>query len=279
VDRDLVEVTNLHRVALFASTDVGRPKAGAAAEALLRIAPQATIATRVAHLGPDLAEELVPTVDVVVDGLDNLETRYLVNDACVKHGIPWVYTAVLATYGMTMPILPGKGPCLRCLFPDPPPPGVLPTCAQAGILGPVPAALAAVQATTAIQVLAGSSLPPGRLLHLDLWTRRPETTQVERAADCPCCGQRRFEFLTDPSRAASLCGDSVQVLPRSGGQLDLATLAARLRHLGPARIANGVLVASIEGIALTVFPDGRVILKGISDPNRAQALYDQYIAR
>ncbi|MFH1610093.1 MAG: ThiF family adenylyltransferase, partial [Candidatus Bipolaricaulota bacterium] len=280
VDRDLVEETNLHRVALFTPADVGRPKATATAGALLRIAPEAEVTPHVAHLGPDLAEELVPAVDLVVDGLDNLETRYLLNDACVKHGVPWIYTAVLATYGMTMPILPGVGPCLRCLFPDPPPPGAIPTCAQAGILGPVPAALGALQATTAIQVLAGSAdLQPGRLFHLDLWTRRAETTQVERAAGCPCCGLRRFEFLARPSRAAALCGDSVQILPRDRGKLDLRDLAARLRPLGQARVANGVLVASIEGIALTVFPDGRAIVKGVSDPNRAQALYDQYVAR
>lgn len=278
VDRDLVEETNLHRVALFAPADVGRPKATAATETLLRIAPAVAVTPRVAHLDPDLVEELIPEVDLVVDGLDNLETRYLLNDACVKHGIPWVYTAVLATYGMTMPILPGVGPCLRCLFPDPPPLGAIPTCAQAGILGPVAAALGALQATTAIQILAGSpDIRPGRLFHLDLWTRRAETTQVERAAGCPCCGTRRFEFLARSSRATVLCGDSVQILPRGRGNLDLRILAARLRPLGPVTVANGVLGASIEGVALTVFPDGRAIVKGVSDPNRAQALYNQYI--
>ncbi|HEU67807.1 MAG TPA: thiazole biosynthesis adenylyltransferase ThiF, partial [Candidatus Acetothermia bacterium] len=193
--------------------------------------------------------------------------------------VPWVYTAVLATYGMTMPIVPARGPCLRCLFPDPPPPGTIPTCAEAGILGPVPAALAALQAATAIQVLVRSpDLVPGGLLRLDLWAGRAETTRVERAADCPCCGKRRFEFLSRPSRTTILCGDAVQVLPRTRGDLDLDGLAARLTPLGKVRLAGGVLVASLEGAQLTVFPDGRALVKRAS-PDRAQTLYDRYIAR
>ncbi len=280
VDRDLVEETNLHRVALFTPDDVGRPKAEAAADALRRIALHAAITAHVAHLDPHLAETLVPNTDVVLDGLDNLEARYLINDACVKHGVPWVYTAVLATHGMTMPILPEQGPCLRCLFPDPPPPGAIPTCAEAGILGPVPAALAAVQATTAIQLLTRSpDLARGRLVRLDLWAGRAETTRVERAVDCPCCGKRRFEFLARPSRTSVLCGDGVQVLPRTRGDLDLDGLAARLAPLGKVRVQGRVLVVSIEDAQLTVFPDGRALVKGVSDPDRAQTLYDRYIAR
>lgn len=280
VDRDLVEETDLHRGALFTPDDLGRPKAEVAAKALHRIAPHATITPCVAHFGPPLAEELVPPADVVVDGLDNLETRYLVNDASVKHGVPWVYTAVLATYGMVMPIVPEGGPCLRCLFPDPPPPRAIPTCAEAGILGPVPAALAALQAVMAIQVLIGSTdLVPGRLLRLDLWAGQAETTRVERAADCPCCGKRRFEFLAQPSRTSTLCGDAVQVLPRWRGSLNLDGLAARLAPLGKARVQGGVLIATIEGAQLTVFADGRALVKGVADPNRAQTLYDRYIGR
>ncbi len=280
VDRDLVEETNLHRVALFTPDDLGKPKALAAAEALRRIAPDAEVVPRVAHLGPELARELVADSDVVLDGLDNLETRYVVNDACVERGIPWVYTAVLGTGGMTMAILPGKGPCLRCLFPDPPPPGAIPTCAEAGILGPVPAALAAVAAAQAIAVLAGSAdLVPGRLLLLDLWRGRVEGTDVVRAPGCPACGRRRFEFLSPGPSAAVLCGGGVQVLPRTRGTVDLADLQGRLAPLGPARLAQGVLVAQIEGVELTVFPDGRAVVKGVSDPARAQALYDRYVAR
>ena len=196
VDRDVVERSNLHRVAAFTRDDVGKPKAQALASHLLRIDPGAELEPHVAHLGPEEAEAVIPEVDLVVDGLDNLETRYLVNDVCVKHGVPWIYTAVLATYGMTMPIIPEEGPCLRCLFPTPPPAGSLPTCATAGILGPVPQALAALQATLAIQVLLGSSeLRPGELVHVDLWALRVGTLAVERVSGCPTCGRREFEFL------------------------------------------------------------------------------------
>lgn len=280
VDRDVVELSNLHRVTAFTQDDVGRPKAQALASYLSRIDPEAELEPHVAHLGPEEAEAIVSGVDLVVDGLDNLETRYLVNDVCIKHGVPWIYTAVLATYGMTMPIIPEEGPCLRCLFPTPPPPGSLPTCATAGILGPVPQALAALQATHAIQVLLGSSeLRPGELVHVDLWAHRMGTLAVERASDCPTCGRREFEFLDRPSQTATLCGDALQVLPRSPGALNLSALAERLSALGQVKLKGDVLLAEVEGVSFTVFSDGRAILKGVKDPTRAQALYDRYIAR
>lgn len=280
VDRDVVELHNLHRVALYTLDDVGKPKAQACAAHLRDIDPKAAISAHVLHLGPQEAEELVPGVDLVVDGLDNLESRYLLNDACVRHGVPWIYTAVLATYGMTMPVLPGKGPCLRCLFPDPPPAGALPTCATAGILGPVPRALAALQATIAIQVLVGSpELRPGELVHVDLWARRANALAVERISDCPTCGRREFEYLDRPSQTTILCGDALQVLPRSPGALNLSALAEGLSALGHVKLQGEVLLAEVEGVSFTVFPDGRAIVKGAKDPARAQALYDRYIAR
>lgn len=280
VDRDLVEESNLHRVALFTPQDVGRPKADAAAGHLGRIAPEVPVTPHVAHLGAGLAEDLVPQVDIVLDGLDNLETRYVVNDACVKHDTPWLYTAVLATHGMTMPVLPGKGPCLRCLFPSPPAPGAMPTCAEAGILGPVPAALAALEAAAAIRILAGGQeSTEGRLVYIDLWTGRTEMTAVGRAPNCPCCGARRFEFLGHRISASILCGDSVQVVPERRAAVDLQELAVRLGSLGHAQVAHGVLVAEVEGTVMTVFADGRAVVKGVTDVRRAQALYDQYLAR
>lgn len=280
VDRDLVEESNLHRVAAFTAEDVGRPKAEALAARLREIWPEANLEARVIHLGPREAEELIPQVNLVVDGLDNLESRYTVNDACIKHEVPWIYTAVLATYGMTMPILPGQGPCLRCLFPNPPPPGALPTCATAGILGPVPQALAAWQAAAAIQLLVGApAITPGELLYLDLWSRKASTIQVARASGCPACVEKRWEFLDRPSRTATLCGEVVQILPRQKGRVDLTELVRRLSRLGKAELRGGVVVAEVEGASFTVFPDGRALIKGVQDPDRAQALYDQYIAR
>lgn len=280
VDRDLVEVHNLHRVALYDFGDIGRPKAEVAAQKLRYLDPEAAVEFHVAHLDGTLAEELIPQVDLVVDGLDNLETRYVVNDACVKYERPWVYTAVLATYGVTMAIWPGVGPCLRCLFPNPPAPGSIPTCAEAGILGPVPKALAAVQAATALRLLLeGPHTPLGALLYLDLWGLKTQIVEVKRNPRCPTCVGREFTFLREGSGAALLCGDAVQVLPKNRERLDLKALASRLAPLGRAELRQGLLFAEIEGVSLTVFPDGRAIIKGVTDPNRAQAIYDQYIAR
>lgn len=280
VDRDVVEVHNLHRVALFAPDDVGRPKAAAAAEKLRTLDPQAQIEVHVAHLDGPLAEELVPRVDLVVDGLDNLESRYVVNEACVKYERPWIYTAVLATYGLLLPVWPGRGPCLRCLFPNPPAPGAIPTCAEAGILGPVPKALAALQAAAALRLLLeGPAAPAGTLLYLDLWGLRIQTVEVKRNPACPTCVGRDFPFLREASRTATLCGDVVQILPRAKTSLDLGALATRLAPLGRAELRHGLLFLEVEGAHLTVFPDGRALVKGLRDPNRAQALYDQYIAR
>jgi len=280
VDRDVVEVHNLHRVSLFLPEDLGRPKALAAKERLQEIDPEAQIDCYVAHLDPKLAEELVPKVDLVADGLDNLETRYVLNDTCVKYGKPWIYTAVLATYGLIMPIVPEKGPCLRCLFPNPPRPGAIPTCAEAGILGTVPKVLASLQATAALAILLESpDAKPGELFYFDVWRRRTQTVQVQRAKDCPTCVGKDFQFLRESSRTATLCGDSVQILPRERARLDLPSLAQRLSRVGKAEVKSGVLFAELEGLSFTVFPDGRAIIKGVSDPNRAQALYDQFIAR
>ncbi len=279
VDRDIVEVHNLHRVSLFTPEQVGQPKALAAAHKLAAIGSEAQVEPVVAHLDASLAEKWVPQVDVVVDGLDNLETRYLVNDACVKHGVPYIYTAVLATYGMTMAVVPGKGPCLRCLFPSPPPPGVLPTCAQAGILGPVPKALAAIQAATAIQILVGSpDLRPGELLYLDLWSRRTQLIEVQRAPRCPTCVQQDFVFLRERPTTAVLCGDAVQVMPYRRGELDLSALAERLAPLGKVRLAHGLLFFETAEARFVVFPDGRALVHGAGSIERAKSLYDQYMA-
>ncbi|MGY4707099.1 HesA/MoeB/ThiF family protein [Candidatus Bipolaricaulota sp. J31] len=279
VDRDIFELHNLHRVALYTESDVGRPKAEALAERLRAIDGAAEIEEHVAHFGPHEAEELVPGVDLVVDGLDNMETRYLLNDACLKHGVPWIYTAVLGTAGMMMPIVPGAGPCLRCLFPSPPPPGALPTCATHGILGPVPRALGALQAVLAIRLLVGEEISVGRLFQFELWGMEFRELSVPRREDCPACARGEYEFLRESSRTATLCGDAIHILPRSREALDLEELARRLAGLGRVRRGDGVLFFDVDEVSFTVFSDGRAIIKGVKDPARAQALYDQYISR
>jgi len=278
VDRDVVELSNLHRTGLFTVEDLGRPKAVACAERLRAIDHQAALEPYVLHLGPDEAEALVPGGDLIVDGLDNLETRYLMNDACVKHGVPWVYTAVLATYGLLMPIHVGRSACLRCLFPDPPAPGSLPTCASAGILGPVPMAMAALQAAVALRLLLTGGEDDTELMRVEFWPLSVDTIPVVRAAACPACREHRWAFLESRSEVSMLCEETVQIVPGRKASLDLGELAVRLRPLARVRQAEGVLSAELGSVSFIVFDDGRALVKGVGDPERARALYDQYIA-
>ena len=195
VDRDLLETHNLHRQVLFDEDDLGRSKAVAAARKLRRINSGVTVEEHHEEVNAANLEQYVSDVDVVLDGTDNFETRFLVNDACVKHGIPWVYGGVIGCTGMTMTVLPGSGPCLRCLFPDPPPPGVLPTTATHGVLNTAPALIADLQATEAIKLLVRPEDLRVDLLSVDLWGRSFRSLEVERDPSCPTCGQRHFEFL------------------------------------------------------------------------------------
>ncbi len=197
VDRDVVELSNLPRQALFDEQDVAqrRPKAQAATAKLKRINSEITIEPQVAEFCAGNAEELIESVEVVLDACDNFETRYLLNDACVKHQVPWIYGGVLGTSGMSLAVLPNRGPCLRCLFPRPPEPGSVPTTESEGVLGAAPAAIAARQATDAMRVLLQDGSLQPRLSHFDLWTGEYRTIEVFAHPDCPCCGRRQFEFL------------------------------------------------------------------------------------
>lgn len=197
VDRDIVELHNLPRQALFDEADVaGRaPKALAAARHLARIASDVVLQPEVAVISAANVEALVARVDVVLDGTDNFETRYLLNDACVKAGKPWIHGGVLATDGNVLAVVPGVGPCLRCVFPDAPPPGSLPTCATAGVLSTAVAWVAALEATEALKILVGAPFVPGRLHSFDVWNGEYTRVDIRRSPDCPCCGRRDFEFL------------------------------------------------------------------------------------
>ncbi len=199
VDDDRVELSNLQRQVLMTEADVGRPKASAVAEALAKINSQIEVAHEVTRIAADNVERLIENVDIVLDGFDNLPARYLLNDACVKHGIPWVFAAVAGTYGMTMPILPGKGPCLRCLLPNPAPGDVVLTAANAGILNTLPRAIVAVQTTQALKILVGSFDVPAKLTTVDVWHDVYNVQEIPRNEKCPCCGERHYDFLVPTS--------------------------------------------------------------------------------
>jgi len=283
VDRDILELNNLQRQVLFDEGDVaaGLPKAEAAARRLRRINSAVEVEAQVSDATSRNIERMLDGINLLVDGTDNLETRYLLNDVCVKLGMPWIYGGVIGTTGMSMTIVPGEGPCLRCVFPSPPPPGSLPTCETRGILGTLPAAIAAVQATEAIKLLCGGERSPS-LLSLDLWRQTVQQVKVLRDDQCPTCGQRRFEFL-DADRAASvstLCGRSaIQITPAEEVRLDLNRLAADLSSLGQVS-HNGLLLQFKPAggdLELVLFPDGRMLVRGTTSEAAARALYARYV--
>jgi molybdopterin-synthase adenylyltransferase len=284
VDRDYVELSNLQRQVLFDEEDArdGAPKAVAAVAKLQRINSEVTYEAVIGDVGPDNAERLTRDVDLVLDGADNLEVRYVLNDVCVKLGKPWVYAAAVASYGLVMPIVPGETPCLRCLFPDAPAAGSVDTCDTAGVLGPMPGIIANFASAEAIKLLVGAREHLSRgLLWIDCWHNSIQRTPIEAPVpDCPTCQQYRFDFLERMAAApaATLCGrDAVQVRPTSPGELDLPALAERLRAVGEVR-QNAHLVRLVAAPhELTIFRDGRAIVKGTSDPARARSLYARYV--
>lgn len=283
-DRDFVEWHNLPRQALYAEADAeaGLPKAVAAAQRLRQINSLVEIEEHVVDVNVDTVEELVAGADVVLDGADNFEVRYLLNEACVKLGIPWVYGGVLGTYGLTAAILPGETPCLRCLLGPMPPPGTMPTCETAGILGPVVAVIAALEVVEALKLMLGSHEALHRsLLMVDLWSGDFERAQTQKGREsCPVCDEGEYALL-DAKRGSStavLCGrNAVQVNPYPSQRVDLLSLAERLAEVGPVTVNEYLLRLDVETYQLTVFAGGRAIVKGTDDPAQARALYARYV--
>lgn len=294
VDRDVVEITNLQRQTLFAENDAaeGMPKAEAARRRLAAVNGQVKVRAVIADYTSRNAESLAAGAQVLLDGTDNFETRYLLNDLAVKRDVPYVYGGAVGTRGMAMTIQPGKTPCLRCIFEEPPPAGVTQTCDTAGVLGPMIAMVAAHQATEALKLLlARPDLVTTTLLDLDAWTNTSRRIDISksRRVDCPCCGQRRFEFLDGDrsGHAAALCGqNAVQVAPAGAEGVDLVALAGRLAPHGkfitmPSLLIRGTFNTERgEGgaaISVTVFADGRAIIKGTARPDLARTIYARYI--
>ncbi len=288
IDRDVVELSNLPRQVLFLDRHAaeGAPKALAAREALAAIGGPTRVVAHAAQLDADNLPELAAGAALVLDGTDNLATRYLLNDYCVREHLPWIYAGVVGAAGLVLPIVPGRGPCLRCVFPDPPPPGALETCESAGVLQPAVAAVAALAAGLALRLLSGADERSARaplepaLVEIDVWNGGVRRLVAPRDPGCPACGARSFPFLEQAAgrQAERLCGrDTVQV-PRGARGVDLAALAQRLRAVAPDLIANEALVrVGVEGVRLTVFRDGRALVEGTDDVVRARTLYDRYV--
>ncbi|HZN66449.1 MAG TPA: ThiF family adenylyltransferase [Tepidisphaeraceae bacterium] len=284
-DRDVVEWTNLQRQVLFEESDArdGLPKAVAARQRLARVNSEVTVEAIVTDVHSGNVESLAAERDVIVDGTDNVETRYLLNDVSIKHGVPWVYGACVGTEGRVMPVRPGVTPCLRCVFPTPPSGSDLPTCDTAGVLGPAAAVVGALQAAATIKLLVGAE-GTSNLLSLDVWTPRVRVTDAgPRDPHCPACGQRRFEFLDRPAvLSTTLCGrQTVQVRPeRSNGRIDLAAAAHKFAAAGAVTKTPYFIrcrLADPPDVELTLFEDGRLLVKGLSNADSARSLYARYV--
>ena len=307
IDRDVVEWTNLQRQSLFVEDDARRgvTKVAAAAARVRAIDSSIELRECVADLVPENALECIGDADVIVDGLDGFETRYILNDVAVSRGVPYVHCGVVAARGTTMPVVRG-GPCLRCVFDEPPAAGVEPTCDTAGVFGPAVAVMAGLAAANAIRLLAGLHAQVDMaLVSVDLAGRAGAGAEGVGAAgtvqfmrmplagarreDCVCCGARRFEWLmgTRASDATALCGrNAVQLKPARVAILhSIDALAARLRELGEVRVERGVLHAVPRGevsragdpIELAVFADGRTIVRGTSDIDEARRIHARLV--
>ncbi|HLA78888.1 MAG TPA: ThiF family adenylyltransferase [Vicinamibacteria bacterium] len=282
VDRDYLEESNLQRQSLFDEEDVasGLPKAVAAEARLRRINSEVEIRGVVADLGPENIDDLVKGVSLVLDGTDNFETRFLVNDVCVRDGIPWVYGACVGSYGLALLVRPRVSPCLRCILEEMPVPGSGPTCDTVGVVAPIVQVVAGIQAAEALKLLAGraEALLPG-VVTVDLWQGTFEVMDLHgRAPWCPACAEGRYDYLAPGAGSAVLCGrDAVQLRAPAGAQLDLAALASRLRAVGQVT-ANEYLVRFLgPGAELVVFADGRAIVKGVGDVAQARGVYARYV--
>jgi adenylyltransferase/sulfurtransferase len=280
IDRDYVEPSNLHRQWLFEESDAaeGLPKAIAAEHRLRAVNSSVCVRGVVADLTSGNAQELLSDAGVILDGTDNFETRYLINDFAVSRGTPWVYGAAVGSYGLEMAVLPGRTACLRCVYPDPPS-GGQPTCDTAGVIGPIVAAVASLQVADALKILTGGGPVCGRITTIDIWQGAiRQVAAPELDPECPACGRREFPALQDSQRSPiTLCGrNAVQVNERNR-QIDLLALKSRLGPLGEVRANEFALRFRAAPYEMTIFPDGRAIIKGTSDPGVARSVYARYL--
>ncbi|MBI4909255.1 MAG: ThiF family adenylyltransferase [Acidobacteria bacterium] len=279
IDRDYVELSNLQRQWLFEEEDATQalPKAVAASQRLAKINAAVTVKALVEDLNPRNAEELLGEAGVILDATDNFETRYLINDYAVKNEIPWVYGAAVASYGLVMPVVPGTTCCLQCVYPEPPV-GAQPTCETAGVLNTITSLIASLQVTAAIQMIVGMEVPR-KITTVDVWTGvMRQVRQPKASEECSCCGRRDFMHLDGRRRAPiSLCGrNAVQIHDRAR-PLDLRVLEEQLTPLGTVRRNDFALRFFLPSYEMTVFPDGRAIIKGTTDAGVARSLYAKYI--
>jgi molybdopterin-synthase adenylyltransferase len=283
IDRDYVEPSNLQRQSLFDERDAAEslPKAIAAARKITSLNSSIAVDAKVDDLTPSNVEILLENFDLILDGTDNFETRYLINDFAVDRSIPWIYSAAVGSYAVTLNVLPGRTACLACIFPDSPR-GIVETCETSGILNSAVNLVASIAATEALKLLvgaAGAATLRRTLLSFDLWTNdRAEISAAKPRPGCRACGERSFIHLAGEGRPhITLCGrNSVQIHERQR-PIDFAELDRRLQAHGRVRRNDYVLKFWHEPYEMTLFPDGRAIIKGTTDTAVARSLYAKYV--
>ncbi len=281
IDRDYVEPSNLQRQTLFDESDAQEslPKAVAAARRIAEFNSQIVVEPKVADLTPDNVEVLLEGVGLLLDGTDNFETRYLVNDYAVSKSVPWIYAAAVGSYGVTLNVLPGTTACLACVFPDSPQ-GTFETCETAGILNSAVNLVASIEASEALKLMVGATEKVRRtLLSFDVWmNERAEVQAASPRVGCRACGERDFVHLAGEGRPhITLCGrNSVQIHERHR-PVDFGEMNERLKPHGTVRHNDFLLKFWHEPYEMTLFPDGRAIIKGTTDSGIARSLYARYV--
>lgn len=284
VDRDFVEASNLQRQTMFTERDALErlPKAIACANHLAEINSDIKTEAEIADVKHSNVERFIKGCDVVLDGTDNFATRYLLNDACVKHNVNWIYGAAVGSYGVTMTVRPRVSPCLRCIFEEAPPAASAPTCDTAGVIMPIISIIAAMQVSEALKLLTGQEDDLHRsLLQFDVWRNDWRRIKLDVPnPDCPTCGRGVYETLEAEAGefAAALCGrDAVQINPPRATRVDLQALANRLRAAGEVQVNSYLLRLRAGDYELTVFQDARAIIRGTDDIRTARILYAKYV--
>lgn len=283
IDRDFVEESNLQRQSLFVEEDAreGLPKAAAAEKALRAINSDVEIQGCIQDVTWENLDSLCRDFALVIDGTDNFETRFLINDWAVRCGVSWIYGACVASYGTAFAFRPKQTPCLRCLLEKPPELGRTETCDTAGILAPAVHVVAAFQVAQALKILVGQD-PLPEMLQVDVWQGQWRTLRVTQVPDseCPCCGRGEFEFLSgrEKARSTRLCGrGAVQVSPSPGTRIDFEELGRRLQKSAQVDVNSYLMRIRVDGYDIALFRDGRSIIKGTDDPVQAKAIYARYI--
>jgi len=277
VDRDFIELGNLHRQVLFSEKDLGKSKSEIAAVKLKEVNSEVNIKFLIRDMMSSNITEIVKGYDLIMDGTDNIPARMIINDYSVKEEIPWVYGGVLGTGGMVMNIA-GKGPCLRCLLPDLPEQGDIPTCETMGVLNTVPAITAAVQVTEALKILMGKDHMKG-LLQFDVWASDFTIHEFKKDPQCECCGKRNFIYLSEDNEeiVTALCDGSVQIVPSGTSEADLNLIASKLKGVENVKVNPFRLEFEADGKKVTIFKDRRVIIKGTNDKGTARSIYSKFI--